>query len=264
MNYNYITSRANQFVTLVSSLKEKKYRDINGLYICEGKKLCEESIGKSNIKFAIVCESNKQDSLLNIAAKTNAEIYLFSKNVYDKVSIDPASDGIIFIIEKENKDLCIDKDDKVIFLDSLQDPGNLGTVLRSAVAFGFTKIVLYNSVDLYNPKVVKSSMGAIFNINVLQIKDYTSIIDVFKSQFRKLYAATLSTNSISIDQVNKKSSDVIIIGNEGHGISSELIEICDNTVIIPISVYSESLNASIAASIFMWEYSKKNIACGAV
>lgn len=252
---NYISSRSNPLVVLAASLKQKKYREEHGLYICEGRKLCAEAVGKTVVKYSLLCESKLSEDNKRIAELSRAPIYVLSESAFSKVSDDVSSDGILFINEISSDTAIVSADDKVIFLDSVRDPGNLGTIIRSSVAFGFDKVIAYDCADVYNPKVVRASMGALFNVGVIKSDNAEVSIAELKEQGRKIYSATLHEEAVSLTEIVKKPSDVFVIGNEGHGISDSVIALSDKCVIIPISELSESLNASIAASVIMWEYS---------
>ena len=148
--------------------------------------------------------------------------------------------------------------DRMIILCSLRDPGNLGSVIRSAVAFGINHIILTaDSADLYNPKTVRSAMGSLFRVKASIVSDLSAFIGLLQGAGRRVYAAELTDSASSLSELGIKGRDVVIIGNEGHGIPMEISERADGSVYIPISQNTESLNASVAAGILMWEQSKK-------
>ena len=139
----------------------------------------------------------------------------------------------------------------------MRDPGNLGSVIRSAVAFGVDHIVLTaDCADIYNPKTVRSAMGSLYRTKVTIVNDFESFISAAKHNGRRVFAAELSENAKSLHEVGLTKGDIVIIGNEGHGISKDISTICSGSVYIPISKKTESLNASVAAAIFMWEQNK--------
>jgi TrmH family RNA methyltransferase len=136
----------------------------------------------------------------------------------------------------------------------LRDPGNLGAVIRSAVAFGVKHIVLSaDSADIYNPKTVRAAMGTMFGVKITVVNDFLSFVAAAKECGRAVYAAELSDGARNVRDIDLKSDDIFIIGNEGHGIPKEISENCTGSVFIPISEGAESLNASVAAAVFMWE-----------
>ena len=156
------------------------------------------------------------------------------------------------IIYKE--DFFVFEGERALSLYSLRDPGNLGAVIRSASAFGVKHIILSaDSADIYNPKTVRAAMGTMFGVKITIVRDFKSFIEAAKSAGRSVYAAELSVNAKSIKEINLKANDIFIIGNEGHGIPEEVSKVCSGSVYIPISEGVESLNASVAAAVFMWE-----------
>ena len=144
-----------------------------------------------------------------------------------------------------------------IVLSSVRDPGNLGSAIRSAVAFGVENIILSSDcADVYNPKTVRGAMGSLFRVKVTRVSDLKLYIEAMRANGRKVYSAELSENAKPLSEVNLSKWDAVIIGNEGHGVSKEISEASDGGIYIPISSKTESLNASVAAAIFMWEQSK--------
>jgi TrmH family RNA methyltransferase len=156
------------------------------------------------------------------------------------------------IIYKE--DFFIPKGERALSLYSLRDPGNLGAVIRSAVAFGVQHIVLSSdSADIYNPKTVRAAMGTMFGVRISVVSDFASFVRAAKECGRAVYAAELREGAKSVKDIDLSADDIFIIGNEGHGIPDEISAQCTGSVYIPISEGAESLNASVAAAVFMWE-----------
>ena len=148
--------------------------------------------------------------------------------------------------------------ERILILSSLRDPGNLGSVIRSAVAFGVDHIIMSaDSADPYNPKTIRSAMGSLFKTKITIASDLPSVISVLRSLGRRVLSAELNENALVLSDAKLTTADVVIIGNEGHGISSDISKLCDSSIYIPISKNTESLNASVAAAIFMWEQNKK-------
>ena len=194
-------------------------------------------------------------------------VYLLSSSAFEKISTEKAPQGIISVIKSldffynidiiYNEEFFLDENEKALALCSVRDPGNLGAVIRSAVAFGVDHIVLTSDcADVYNPKTVRSAMGSLFRTKITMVKDFQSFITAAKHNGRRVFAAELSDNAMSLGEASLSSGDVVIIGNEGHGIPSEISSLCSGSVYIPISKKTESLNASVAAAIFMWEQNK--------
>ena len=269
-----ITSRNNATVKWVASLQDKKWREREKCFIAEGEKLSYEAI-KANLPLhsIFVCESKKDkiidklSGLLVSDSYKNLPVYVLADNVFEKISTEKAPQGVISAIKSldffynidiiYNEEFFLDENEKALALYSVRDPGNLGSVIRSAVAFGVDHIVLTaDCADIYNPKTVRSAMGSLYRTKVTIVKDFESFISAAKHNGRRVFAAELSENARSLHEVGLTRADIVIIGNEGHGISKDISDICSGSIYIPISKKTESLNASVAAAIFMWEQNK--------
>ena len=232
-----ITSKDNETIKHIRKLKEKKYRDEYGEYIIEGIKLINEAIEeKQNVKTIIVCDNcNKeainQNSMYEIA-KLNC-IYVDEK-VFDSITEVKNPQGILAVVEKQNKEKQINyNEDIIVILDDLQDPGNLGTILRTVDSVGLTQIIVSKkSGDVYNSKVVRSTMGAIFRVNVIESENLVNTIKEIKKHKFEILSTTLDTNKSLYDiHLNKTA---IVIGNEANGVSKEIQELSDIKVKIPM------------------------------
>ena len=270
-----LTSRQNATVKRVASLHDKKGRRACRAFVAEGEKLTFEA-AEAGLPITHVFVSDKRfDSLstriseaFSSAAYADTEIITVTEEVFEKISTEKAPQGIISVIKhldffKEldiiyKEDFFLKDDERAIALCSVRDPGNIGSVIRSAVAFGAQHIVLSaDSADIYNSKTVRSAMGALFKVKVTVVRDFASFISAAQANGRNVYAAELTDNAVALDQIKALPTDIFIIGNEGHGIPAEISSACNNSVYIPISSNTESLNASVAAAIFMWEQGKK-------
>ncbi len=262
----FITSRTNPLICEISSLLKKKERDESGRFLCDGKKLTFEYIKKCGVPAHIfVCEKGKDISLASISELEKSlgyelEITLVGESAFMKMTEQKAPDGIICVGEKSRLghvlcDIVRAEDiegERVFILSSLQDSGNVGTVLRSALAFGYDRVILSSDcADIYSPKTLRAAMGATFSLKISVCSDLeSSVADICIG--RRVFAGELRENSVSLESLNINDSDIFIVGNEGHGISVGISEKCTGSVYIPISEHSESLNASIAATVFMW------------
>ena len=269
-----ITSRNNQFVKWASSLSEKKNRKENGYFLAEGVKLTKEALEASlPVDYLIVSENKKTAVLDAIGDFCNSEKYektkfvTVSEGVFEKISTEKAPQGVISVIKHLDffrdmdiiykEEFFLKPEEKAIFLFSLRDPSNLGAVIRSSVAFGIDHIIMSaDCADIYSPKTVRSAMGSIFRVKVTTVGDVKSFISAAQHNSRRVFAAELSERAVSLHDINLSGSDIVMIGNEGHGIDPDVSAFCDGSVYIPISKKTESLNASVAAAIFMWEQSK--------
>ena len=270
-----LTSRQNATVKWVASLHDKKGRRACRAFIAEGEKLTFEA-AETGLPITHVFVSDKRFNSLSTriseafssAAYADTEIITVTEEVFEKISTEKAPQGIISVIKhldffKEldiiyKEDFFLKDDERAIALCSVRDPGNIGSVIRSAVAFGAQHIVLSaDSADIYNSKTVRSAMGALFKVKVTVVRDFASFISAAQANGRNVYAAELTDNAVALDQIKALPTDIFIIGNEGHGIPAEISSACNNSIYIPISSNTESLNASVAAAIFMWEQGKK-------
>jgi len=269
-----ISSRNNQVVKWAASLAEKKGRDREKCFIAEGEKLTYEAIEAALPIVKIFVSKSKVDKIMpKLMAYSNAEIntefdvQVLEDGVFEKISTENAPQGVISVIkhldffrqmdiiykEEFSQNAC----GSSIVLCSLRDPGNLGSAIRSAVAFGVENIILSSDcADVYNPKTVRGAMGSLFRVKVTRVADLKAYIQAMQSNGRKVYAAELSENAKALPEIKLSKWDAVIIGNEGHGVPKDISEISDGSVYIPISSKTESLNASVAAAIFMWEQSK--------
>lgn len=258
-----ISSKDNELIKHLKKLKDKKYRDENNEYIIEGVKLIEEAVKENaKIKKVIICENTlaTYDIPTNITLEIARYdcIYVTDK-IFKTITQVTNPQGIMAIIERKSKEQEIDfKQDIILALDDLQDPGNLGTILRTADSIGLNQIIVTkNTADAFNPKVVRSTMGAIFRINIIEVDDLKEILKLAKKHKFKTVVTSLQTqNSIYDIDYNKK---VIIIGNEANGVSKEIQDGADIKVKIPMLGKTESLNASVAAGIVMYEYVRQKI-----
>lgn len=253
-----ITSKDNEIVKHIKKLKEKKFRDEYNEFIIEGIKLLEEAITENvNIKQIIICDdcknqgAIKQDLLYEIA-KYNC-IYVAEK-IFDMLTNVVTHQGIMAIIEKPNlKENKIDYEEKnFLILDDIQDPGNIGTILRTVDSLNIKQIIVSeNTADVYNPKVVRSTMGAIFRVKIIESEDLVKTVKEMKKHKIKIYATDLNTNKKMYDMKEEKKA--IIIGNEANGVSIKMLQNADERIKIPMLGKTESLNAAVATSVILYE-----------
>ncbi len=257
-----ITSKDNENIKSIKKLKERKYRDLNNEYIIEGIKILKEAIQeKAVIKKIVICEeclANNiiDDKLLYEIAKYDC-LYV-SKKIFEGLTDVSKPQGILAVVEKNNKKDINYNEDIIVALDGLQDPGNLGTILRTLDSANLSQVIVSkDTVDAYNPKVVRSTMGAIFRVNIVEAENLKETLKEMKRNKYKVMCTdlTASKNIYEIDY-NKK---ILVIGNEANGISKELLDMADEKIIIPMLGKTESLNASVATSIIVYEYVRRKI-----
>jgi len=255
-----LRSRTGATVTMLSKLKDAKYREEYGLYLAEGVKLAEEALAAvMDTEMLFVSEDGLQNDrilvCLDAANEKRIPIKLASPEVFEKAATEKAPQGIIAVLHRRKTERTFaEPDARYFLLDTIQDPGNLGTILRSAVAFGADGLILYGCVDPTGPKTVRASMGALFRCPVQITKDLVKTVQQLQKDGHRVLAAALGENSLCAGQAELRKNDCVIIGNEGHGVSQEIIDLCDGVIRIPMQAVTESLNASVAASVLLWEY----------
>lgn len=240
-----ITSLNNPTIKEISKLKNKKYRDLTNTYLVEGDHLVEEAY-KNNILTKIIL---LEDTICNYDIE---KIYV-TKEVMKKLTELDTPNKIIGIVKK-NTPLPIGN--KILILDNIQDPGNLGTIIRSSVAFDIDTIVLSpNTVDIYNPKVIRSTQGMIFytNIITLELKEF---INEIKTKNYTIFGTNVR-NGKNIKEITLPEKFALVLGNEGQGVSKEIESLCDDNIYIKMSLKCESLNVSVATSILLYEVYNK-------
>ena len=257
-----ITSKDNDIVKNIKKLKDKKYRDEQSSYIIEGLKIISEAIEENAvIKKVVICEDYITNDTINSKVMyeiARHECIYVSKKVFDSITTVIAPQGILAVVEKPNVHKNINyKEDVILILDGIQDPGNLGTILRTADSVDLKQIIVSKeTADVYNPKVVRSTMGAIFRVNVIESSNLVETIKEIKKNRFKIIATSLGGTDTIYDIEYKKKA--IIIGNESKGVSKEVLEAADSTVVIPMLGKTESLNASVACGIILYEYARRN------
>lgn len=241
-----ITSINNKHIKEISKLKEKKYRDASDCFLVETKHLVLEAYKAGLIKELIL----EQDEMFPLDIKP---LYV-TKEVLKKISSLESPSNVMALVYKRKKEE--DLGEKILILDRIQDPGNFGTIIRSAVAFNIDTIICSNdTVDLYNPKVIRASQGMMFHIPII-FADTKKIIKELKQKDYKIIG-TKVTNGHDVRTSSIYSHFALVIGNEGQGISKEIDELCDEYLYIKMNENCESLNASVAASILLYEINNK-------
>ena len=244
-----ITSLENDKVKSLIKLQRKKYRDLTGTYIVEGYHLIEEAY-----KVGVVLELFLLDGE-NIPF--DVPTTFVSAEVMKKIStMDTPSSMIALCRKLQNSDITSNQMllNKILLLDEIQDPGNLGTIIRSSVAFGIDMIILSeNTVDLYNPKVLRATQGMYCHIPILSLNAKESIL-YFKNNHYKIYGTNV-VNGVDASTLTKddKQRFCLIMGNEGQGVRKEIQELCDRNLYIPMRKEVESLNVGVACSILLYE-----------
>ena len=246
-----ITSRDNQTIKEIIKLKDKKYRDKS--FIVEGIKQVEEAI-KENASIEKIVLS---EDFIGKEKYQEFGLVEVSNKLFNEITDTITPQGILAVVsKKENEEIDYSKD-FILVLDNIQDPGNLGTIIRTADSCDLGQIVVSkDTVDSYSPKVIRSTMGSSFRINVIE-KDLEEAIEEIKAHGFKVIVTSLQTDKSIYDIDYSKTA--IIIGNEANGVRENIFNKSDLKVKIPMLGKTESLNASIAAGIMMYEYTRQKI-----
>lgn len=247
-----INELSNNKIKEIIKLHQKKYRDELGLFIAEGEKILEElSNAKADIREVIALKNKK--------LKTNIQnIKYVDENIMKKISTTSSVCEVITIAKKRSVSISnITKKKKLVLLDSISDPGNLGTIIRSACAFGIDGIILFgNCVDLYSPKVIRSCTGNFLKIPIVQINKIEELNKNLKDH-TKIATSLSKENNIEIKDCNNFEKFIIMFGSEAKGLCEELTNITEKNIKIDMKNNVESLNLAISASIIFYELSKK-------
>lgn len=235
-----ITSRQNQMIKQTSKLLRKKERDIQHSFLIQGWHMLEEAKKANCLKKVFLLEGLTFD--------TDVQLHYCTQEVLNKLSSQNSDAQIIGVCDYPT---ITNQSKRILAMDCIQDPGNMGTLIRTAHSFGFNQILCsWDCVDIYNPKVIQSTQGAIFHvqINSCDLKEELSLL---KERGMVCYATNLDSSSISLSQVQPTKPYVVVVGNEGNGIRKEVIDCCDTSIIIEMEDF-ESLNVGVAGGIAMY------------
>lgn len=265
-----IRSKQNKAIIEAGKLSDKKTRDEKNLFKFDGIKLFLEALEKGTRIVRVFIREDKVELFTPILDKhsdklCDAVVSVVASDAFLKLTDEQSPEGIVCVArfhERHHRGVnefegLIDKDERVFMLETVRDPGNLGTVIRSAAAFGIDTLILSSDcVDIYNPKVLRGAMGALFKMKIIVLDDVCAAVKFLISQGRRVYASALDRSAKRLDEVSLDRRDVVVVGNEGHGLSEKVIDEASCTLYIPMEDGSESLNAGVAASVIMWSLYK--------
>ncbi len=263
-----ITSRQNAKVVELSKLSERKHRKAAKKFRFDGVKLAREALRwRLPIRSIFLMESQAERLLSDLLPNEQTlldrpEIILVEDSLFSRISEESAPEGIICVSDEipmhgDNLSaMALRENDGVVLLESVRDPSNLGAIIRSAAAFGVELLILSEDcADIYNPKTVRASMGSLFGQRIVRIPHIKDAIAALQQSGRRVFAAALDRQALQLGGFAHRAGDCVVIGNEGHGLSPETIQACDACVFIPMTDRAESLNAAVAASVLMWQFS---------
>lgn len=261
-----ISSKNNEnikFARKIITMSKVRYKE--KLFAVEGTRLCSEvfenKVKTVKIFYTQKCYEKYKCLIDKILNKDKPEEYVLSESVMKYLSDTEAPQGIICLCEFIDKKVNITKIkscSNIILLENLQNPSNLGSIFRSLNAFNIDLVVMSsNSCDIYNQKVLRGSMGAVFKLNIINAENFSEFILLLKNQGFETFATVPKNGVKSVTCLCEVPKKAVVMGNEGNGISNEILELCDNKVTIPMNKNCESLSVAVAAGIVVWEMSKK-------
>lgn len=260
-----ILSRSNEYIKeYVKTVNNTKYRSINSIFAIEGTKLIEDILDSNyKLKFVLLTEkcAVKNTKLFDKIKQKKTNFFYISDELKCYISGSKTPEGVFAVCCKLDKPPSIDtiySKTKCIFLYDIQDPNNIGAIIRTADAFGVKEIICTtNCCDLYNLKSIRASMGSIFRVNVYSIQNPIEFTRNIVIHGFKTYATVVDNfDAIDIQDVNINKKSILYFGNESRGLSDEVCELCSYKTTIKMTDRINSLNVSIAASIFIWELFK--------
>ncbi len=243
---NVITSLDNEKVRMLKKLQKKKYRDEYNLFIVEGEHLAIEAFRAGVLEELILEEGTD--------LPFPSPYGYYSREVLSKISALDTPSSVMALCRKRDRDGEEVEGNRILVLDDIQDPGNLGTIIRSALAFGVTTIVLSEeTVDLYNPKVLRATQGMIFHTNII-VRNVYDWVRMIKASDFKVYG-TCVDGGVDVKSLipDDKEKFVLIVGNEGNGVKRRILDLCDENLYIKMNADVESLNVAVATSILLYE-----------
>ena len=273
-NGEIIRSRQNRHVVELCKLSDRKVREASRLFRFDGIKLFSEAV-MSGVEIETVAlkesEADRLTAMLCERHKTTVfdsvgRVLVLSDDLFDKISEEKSPEGIITIakyIDKFKKNATIYnsvdfsemENERIVLLESVRDPSNIGAIIRSAAAIGVDRLIISaDCADIYNPRAVRASMGTLFNQRIDRVTDLVGTIQGLRQVGRRVFAAALDKQAKPLGSFSIERGDCVVIGNEGHGLSPETVAACSHSVIIPMTARAESFNAAVAASILMWEF----------
>lgn len=256
-----ITSSSNTIIKEIKSLHRKKDRWAKNSFFVEGVRGVEDCI-KSGIRVEylvysdMLLSTNGGQQLLEEISYKDYKIYYISDKLFKEVSDTEKPQGILAVVKlhlKDIKEALLEKNNFLVLLDRIQDPGNLGTIIRTADAFGANGVIVTEGcVDVFNPKTIRSTMGSIFHVPIIYYGCIKEAIRDLKAYNIKIITTSLAAKKYSYE-IDFNTSFSLVIGNEASGVSEEVIEASDSLIKIPMTGQAESLNAAIASSVIMYE-----------
>lgn len=267
-----IASRQNRRIVGLCKLADRGERERTGLFRFDGVKLLCEAVRREVPLTAVFVRAGSAGRVTERMAELyglepdalGCPAYAVEDSLFDRISEENAPEGVICVakaLDKRHKMYTINGKDfppvpagPAVLLESLRDPVNVGAVIRTAAALGVGCLILSRDcADIYHPRTIRAAMGTLFSMTVLRVDDLVAAIVGLRRSGRRVYAAALDADAVRLGTFAFGAEDCVVIGNEGHGLSPAVIDACDRSVYIPMQGDTESLNASVAAALLMWE-----------
>ena len=272
-----ICSRQNKNLVELCKLNDRKTRELTRSFRFDGVKLLEEAMKNDMVLTAVFLSADRaeeiiqklQDRFGGQAFSNVGKILFVAEDIFERISEEKSPEGVISVakyIDKFQKNVTIYnsadflsmKNQHIVLLESVRDPSNIGAVIRSAAALGVDRLIMSEDcADIYNSRAVRASMGTVFNQPIDRVRDLTEVIRGLAESGRRVFAAVLDERAKVLGDFSIQPGDCVVVGNEGHGLSSQTVGACTHSVMIPMSNRAESLNAAVATSILMWEFGKQ-------
>ena len=274
-NGEIIRSRQNKNVVELCRLNDRKAREAARLFRFDGIKLLEEAVKKGlEVTAVFVCASQVEKIEAELTKRCGKAVFdsfdrtlVIADEIFERISEEKSPEGVISIakyIDKFQKNVTIynsadffaKENERIVLLESVRDPSNIGAIIRSAAAMGIDRLIVSSDcADIYHPRAVRASMGTLFDQRIDRVADLPAAIEVLKQNGRRVFAAALDESAMVLGRFEMQNGDCVVIGNEGHGLSDATCAACSHSVIIPMSGRAESFNAAVAAAVLMWEFS---------
>ena len=259
-----IESRSNPLIVNTGKLSERKHRLASGKFFFEGAHLLEEYLRFGFVPDTVfVCDGAEQKYAGLLSRVHDERLCSVPAFVFEKLSTEQAPQGLLTVSAflpcvktvSDGRELS----GKILLLQSVRDNGNVGTVIRTAAALGWNCVLTPDCADVYASKTVRATMGTLFSGCVSVCRDPVSFVNALRGSGRRVFGAALGEKQKMLGAFDLQNDDCFIVGNEGQGISKELLSVCDHAVLIPMTGKAESLNASVAAAVIMWEGARNDL-----
>ncbi len=272
-----IRSRQNKNVVALCKLTDRRAREDAREFRFDGIKLLEEAVRHDLDVRAVFLRASSASEIADQLQKRCkksvfdrfGKVLVIADEIFDRISEEKSPEGVISIakyIDKFQKNVTIYnsadflrmRGERIVLLESVRDPSNIGAIIRSAAAIGIDRLIISaDCADIYHPRAVRASMGTLFCQSIDRVVDLPGVIRGLQEDGRRVFAAALDADAMVLGGFERCAGDCVVIGNEGHGLGAEVLAACAHSVYIPMSGRAESFNAAVAASILMWEFAKE-------